>query len=122
MDVIEREVRNSGVHTLRVDGSTSPTKRAEYERRFREDPNTRVFIGQIQACGEAIDLSASADIIFAETSYVPKDMRQASLRITNHNQTRQPRVRLATVADSIDERVQRTVLKKLKSIHIVEGR
>lgn len=121
MDVIEREVRNSGIRVVRVDGSTTPAQRDKREAEFREDDEVKVFLGQIVACGEAIDLSRSSDLLFAETSYVPKDMRQASLRITNHNQTRQPRVRIATLADSIDERVQAAVVRKMRDIKEVEG-
>lgn len=121
MDIIEKTVRNAGITVVRVDGSTPPNKRAEREDKFRKG-QAQVFLGQIVACGEAIDLSSSSDLLFAETSYVPKDMKQASLRITNHNQKEQPRIRIATLADSIDERIQKSVLKKIKNINIVEGR
>lgn len=89
-----------------IDGSTPPGKRDEAVARFSDPKGPRVFLGQIVAAGEAIDLSAAADLIFVETSFTPKDQAQAALRITNHTQTRQARVRVATLQGSIDEAMQ----------------
>ena len=48
---------------------------------------------------------------FAETVFVPRQMKQMSLRITNINQTRQPIVRVCVLEDSIDEAVQASLLR-----------
>lgn len=102
-----------------IDGSTSAKAREANVHAFKTDPNTRVFIGQIQAAGEAIDLSAAAELIFAESSFVPKDMKQMSLRITNYGQTRTPRVRVATLEGSIDDAIQTALLRKWATINEV---
>ena len=102
-----------------IDGATSASIRERAVERFRSDPGTRVFLGQIQAAGEAIDLSASAELLFAETSFIPKDMKQMSLRITNHTQTRQTRVRVAALAGSIDEALQQILMRKWTAIREV---
>lgn len=102
-----------------LDGSTSAKAREANVRAFQTDPKVRVFIGQIQAAGEAIDLSCAAELIFAESSFVPKDMKQMSLRITNHEQTRQPRVRVATLEGSIDDAIQTSLLRKWATINEV---
>lgn len=102
-----------------VDGATSTKAREANVKQFQTDPKTRVFIGQIQAAGEAIDLSASAELIFAEASFVPKDMKQMALRITNHGQTRRPRVRVAVLEGSIDEALQTVLMRKWATINEV---
>jgi SWI/SNF-related matrix-associated actin-dependent regulator 1 of chromatin subfamily A len=102
-----------------LDGSTSPKDREAGERLFRTDPGCRVFVGQIQAAGEAIDLSAAALLIFVESSFTPKDMAQAALRITNHSQARQAVVRVATLQGSIDEALQTVLLRKWTAIREV---
>ena len=99
-----------------IDGSTHPKARGEAEQRFLNDPKCRVFLGQIQAAGEAIDLSSAAEMIFVETSLVPKDMAQMSKRITNHTQRRQPRVRVAVLQGSIDEAMEEVLLRKWSAI------
>ena len=98
-----------------IDGATPARTRADAVQRFR-DGTARVFLGQIQAAGEAIDLSAASELVFAETSLVPKDMQQMSLRITNHTQARLPRVRVATLHGSIDATVEEILLRKWSAI------
>lgn len=109
IDALAAGLSKYGVAILR--GATSAYHREEAVRKFQEG-TFRVFIGQIQAAGEAIDLSASAELIFAESSFVPKDMAQMAFRITNHEQTRQPRVRVATLEGSIDDAMQASLMRK----------
>lgn len=102
-----------------IDGSTHASARGAEEQRFLNDKNCRVFLGQIQAAGEAIDLSSAAEMLFVETSLVPKDMAQMSKRITNHTQRRQPRVRVAVLQGSIDEAMEEVLLRKWSAIREV---
>lgn len=102
-----------------LDGSTLPKEREAAEALFREEKDCRVFIGQIIAAGEAIDLSAAAELWFVETSFTPKDMKQAALRITNHNQTRQALVRVCALEGSIDEALQASLLRLVSTIREV---
>lgn len=102
-----------------IDGSTPPRIRDEAEQRFLHDPKIRVFLGQIQAAGEAIDLSSAAELMFVETSLVPKDMAQMSKRITNHTQARQPRVRVAVLEGSVDEALEAILIRKWSAIRDV---
>jgi SNF2 family DNA or RNA helicase len=101
-----------------IDGATPANKRDENVRAFQKG-SARVFLAQIQAAGEAIDLSAAAELIFVEMSFIPKDGKQMALRITNHSQTRQARVRVATLEGSIDEAIQTSLLRKWSSINEV---
>ena len=103
---------------VRLDGSTTGPNRDAAVRAFQTG-KARVFIGQIQAAGEAIDLSSSCNLIFVEASWTPKDMRQASLRITNHAQKRQCLVRFAALAGSIDEALTSVLTRKVATIREV---
>lgn len=111
MAALEQALKKYGV--VRLDGSTNPQAREIAARMFQADPACRIFIGQIVAAGEAIDLSAASELIFVESSFVPKDMAQAALRITNHGQTRQCRVRVAALEGSVDEALQAIVIRKV---------
>lgn len=102
---------------VRLDGETPPKERETAEERFRG--KARVFVGQIQAAGEAIDLSAAAELWFVEVSFTPKDMTQASLRITNHQQLRQAVVRVCALEGSVDEALQAILLRKWTTINEV---
>lgn len=114
MDLLAERLSKYGV--VRVDGSTSPTARDHVTQMFQTDPEIKVFIGQIVAAGEAIDLSAAAELVFVESSFVPKDMAQAALRVTNHTQTRQTRVRVAALEGSVDEAIQAIVIRKTATL------
>lgn len=116
MDRIAEGLSQYGV--VRVDGSTSPDNRQKARDAFQHG-SARVFVGQIIACGEAIDLSAAAELIFAESSFVVKDMGQAALRVTNFGQKRQPRVRVAALEGSIDEALQTVLTRKVATIREV---
>lgn len=113
METLARALSKYGA--VRLDGSTSPTERDANVQAFQKPNGPRVFIGQVIAAGEAIDLSAAAELIFVESSFVPKDMKQAALRVTNHGQTRQTRVRVAALEGSIDEALQAIVIRKVST-------
>lgn len=102
-----------------IDGSTSPDNRLQAEVQFRENPKIGVFLAQIVAAGEAIDLSVADEMLCVETSTVPKDMKQVALRITNNQKTRLCRVRVASLAGSVDEPLQDILLRKWSSIRKV---
>ena len=102
-----------------IEGATPPRQREIAERRFRDDPNCRVFVGQIAAAGEAIDLSAAAEMLFVESSFVPAQMRQAALRVTNYAQQKLVRVRVAVLEGSIDGAVETILMRKWSSIREV---
>lgn len=109
----------SHVGVVGLDGSTTLQNRQKAEERFRDDPKTRVFLGQIAAAGEAIDLSASATLWFVETAMTPAAMKQMSLRVTNTQQTRQALVRVAALEGSIDEALQALLMRKWAAIREV---
>lgn len=102
-DILAEKLAKFGV--VRLDGSTAPAARDAAVAAFQSG-EARVFLGQIVAAGEAIDLSASAVLWFVETSFTPKDQAQAALRITNHGQKRQAVVKVVTLAGTIDEAIQ----------------
>lgn len=99
-----------------IDGSTPDKAREANVAAFSRPDGPRVFLAQILAAGEAIDLSAASELLFVEMSFTPKDGAQMALRITNHNQTRQPRVRVASIANSIDEAIQSRLLMLMQAI------
>lgn len=116
IDTLRDGLDEFGVASL--DGRTPSAKRDAEVQKFQTG-SARVFVGQIQAAGEAIDLSSAAMLWFVEPSFVPKDMSQAALRITNHTQTRQAHVRVCALGGSIDEALMKILTRKVETIRTV---
>ena len=107
---------------VRVDGSMKQGERQRSVDRLQKDPLVRVFIGQLTAAGTGITLTAASDLLFVESSFVPAEMQQAAMRIHRIGQAEPCLVRFAMIAGSIDEVVQRAIMRKIQSItRIVDG-
>jgi SWI/SNF-related matrix-associated actin-dependent regulator 1 of chromatin subfamily A len=89
--------------------------------KFWHDTTCRVFIGQVQTAGQAIDLSCSNNIVFAEQSWVPGENAQASLRASGPRQSKAVSVRYTYLPGSVDENVVRANARKARAITTMFG-
>jgi SWI/SNF-related matrix-associated actin-dependent regulator 1 of chromatin subfamily A len=99
-----------------VTGDGAPAARQTAVDEFQRDPLTRVFIGQIQAAGTGLTLTAASDVLFVESSWTPSDNQQAAMRVHRIGQRNACLVRFAMLAGSIDEDIQRAVMRKTTDI------
>ncbi|MCY0148346.1 SNF2-related protein [Hoeflea sp. G2-23] len=102
-----------------IDGATSADMRQKNVEAFSDPKGPRVFLAQIEAAGEAIDLSAAAVLWFVEASFSPRSMKQMSLRITNHEQRRNAVVKVCVLQGSIDEALQASLMRLWTAIREV---
>lgn len=108
----------AGMGIVRLDGATSPRERETVEQRFR-DPTNRIFLVQIEAGCEAIDLSPSDELWVVEYATSPRQMDQISKRITNVGKQRNCFIRACAIEGSIDEKLQATLVRLWNSIREV---
>lgn len=104
-----------------LDGSVTEANRQKAIDAFQNDESCRIFVGQVQAAGVGITLTAASDLLFVEESWVPGDNEQAMMRIHRIGQRNACLVRFATLAGSYDEVVQRAAAGKAADIKKVFG-
>ena len=97
-------------------GGLKTSERQDEIDRFQDDPECRVFIGQITACSTAITLTAANQVVFAEMDWVPATNAQASKRCHRIGQSKAVIVRAFALANSVDEIVARALSKKSQMI------
>jgi len=100
--------------TVYIDGSCSQHHREQAVLRFQEG-NAKRFVGNIQAAGTGLTLTAASTVIFVEYSWVPADNRQAADRIHRIGQNNNCMVYFATVPRSVDEDIMKVVKRKLET-------
>lgn len=115
IDLLKDQLATFGV--AGIDGRTPGEKRQEQIDKFNSG-EARVFVGQMLAAGEGINLSRANNLWFVEMSFVPKDMSQAAMRITHRNQKRQPYVRVCALEGSVDEAIAAILANKVASIKL----
>lgn len=97
-----------------VHGGVSANNRQIAIDAFQTDPNTRVIVCQLQAASTGLTLTAACNLLYVETDWVPAVMEQSAMRVHRLGQTRDVRIRFASVAGSLDERIQFVVRKKIE--------
>jgi superfamily II DNA or RNA helicase len=92
-------------------GSSSDKQRKQAVQRFQSDPDCQLFLGQINAAGQAITLTAARHVVFLDLVWNPSVMRQAMDRVHRRGQEDSVHVHFFVTEDTIEEDI-RTVLEE----------
>lgn len=122
-DVVEgiaRRLSKFGVYT--ITGSTPAAERREAVEEFQRDPRVRVIVANIVAGGVGVTLTASSEVLFAETSWVPGENAQAADRCHRIGQTERVRARFVSLAGTIDDAIAASLAQKARMIaEVLDG-
>jgi SWI/SNF-related matrix-associated actin-dependent regulator 1 of chromatin subfamily A len=99
-----------------VTGKTPSGKRQDQVDMFQNDPDCRVFIGNIAAAGVGFTLTASHFVVFAELSWVPSELEQAEDRAWRIGQDHWVLVQHLVVDGSMDARMIEVIIERLEFI------
>jgi SNF2 family DNA or RNA helicase len=111
------EAFNKAQYThVTVTGKTSLKKRQRNVDAFQEDPSIRIFIGNIQAAGVGLTLTAADTVVFAEMDWVPANCLQAEDRAHRIGQENSVLVQYLVFDGSVDSKMAKTMVHKMKVI------
>lgn len=103
-----------------ITGSTPAHLRQGYVNAFQKDKNIKVFVGNIQAAGVGLTLTASDVVVFAELDWVPGNMRQAEDRCHRIGQKNNVLIQYL-VAPGVDAEIGRALARKIEVIEQTIG-
>lgn len=93
-------------------GKMSLKEKDEAVRKFMNDDDTKIFIGNINAAGVGITLTSATKLIFNNISFVPSDNQQMCDRIHRLNQTKPVDIYYQLFRGTQYEKMWNIVLKK----------
>lgn len=104
------------VGSVGIDGDIQPKHRSGIVDHFNRDPKVRLFLGQMEACGEGIDglQRAASTCVFIEPSWSHTDIEQCIGRLERDGQRTDINVHILTIKDTIEARMMEVVAQKLE--------
>lgn len=116
-EVVEKLAESLGAYgSVVVMGSTPMLARQKAVDKFQTDPACRVFIGNIEAAGVGLTLTAASNVVFVEHSWVPAWNVQAADRVHRIGQAESVVIHDLVVEGSLDGKVLLAGAKKTKEI------
>jgi SWI/SNF-related matrix-associated actin-dependent regulator 1 of chromatin subfamily A len=97
-------------------GGTSMKERDRAVRAFQNEPDVKIFIGNIQAAGVGITLTAASNALMLELPWSPSEVIQAEDRLHRLTQENAVLIKYLVFPDTIDSLLTRMLSSKTKVI------
>jgi SNF2 family DNA or RNA helicase len=106
-----------------VYGGVTDAHRQDAVDRFQKDDKVRLFIGNIQAAGVGLTLTAASDVAFMELPWTPGELGQAQDRAHRIGQTRQVSIWYIVSSDTVDEEIAAILSRKQRELEqLLDGK
>ena len=102
-------------------GAQTASEKEEAKRRFIEEEDTKIFIGNIASAGIGIDglQHVCSNGLFVEMSYIPKEIEQCIGRLDRMGQTSPVNIQFLIAESSKDEDLINTLVEKSENINVI---
>lgn len=120
--VIDYLMKEYGLIAVNLDGRSTQKEKQKAIDKFQNDPDTRIFIGNVNAAGVGITLTASNNIAFVELPLTPGLLLQAEDRCHRIGQDKIVNIYYLIAEDTVEERIASIINKKQKVLNeIIDG-
>jgi len=117
IDAIEKMLKKAKIGYALIKGEVKD--RAEQVAKFQTDPDTKVFVGQLQTTGMGLTLTAADTAVFYSLSYNFADYEQAKARIHRIGQKNHCTYIHLVASGTIDEKVMDALKAKKNMADLV---
>ncbi len=110
-------------NAVSIEGSTSNTQRQKNIDAFQNNPNVKLFIGQIKAAGVGSTLTAASNVAVVQYPWNPGTYHQACDRVHRITQLKQVTIWNLVAENTIEEKIIDILIKKEKtSSEVLDGK
>lgn len=121
--MIDSLMDHFGGIAVKIDGRCTATQRDTSVKNFQDNPKIRVFVGQLQAAGVGLTLTASSRVYFAEMGWKPGDHQQMADRVHRIGQKNACSNTYLVAAGTIEESFCKVLQKKSQVLSkVMEGK
>lgn len=121
--VIDALMKEFAGISVKIDGSVKNDKRKEAVKAFQNNKKIKLFIGNIRAAGEGINLTTACNIAILEFPWNPAKLNQAIDRVHRISQLRGVTVYFPIAKNTIEEKIISLIdFKSNISSQIIDGK
>ena len=121
LQMMHEEFNRAKISSYLITGATPSKERFNIQNKFQKSNKPCVFIGNIQAAGTNLNLTAANIVNFLELDWVPGNNSQALARCHRIGQTKNVFARVLAIKDSLDTKMIKVIMRKTKEIKGVLG-